>query len=229
MRSTKLPLWSRKLLGLTPVAAPGHVFSVSREELHYGLFGGEGDEIAFREYHSESLGNGAFQDGPLGGAVRDIDRFAESVQSLVDRIPVRPEEASLIVPDQWLRVAFTDFEEMPSGTDRNAVLRFKLKRLVPFRVEDLRLDAVEVPTLDDSSGRRRLLLGFGIETLLAQLEATFEQHGISLGQISNEGLSLLPALAPVLGGGLSGVVHVTAGSYTVVVTLGVQPVLHHLP
>ena len=226
MRSIKLPSWSKRLFGLDPVPVPGHVFAVSREHLRYGFFNRENGELAFNEYHSEDLGEGAFHDGPLGGAVRDIDRFTQTFGSLMDRISLTPEEASLVVPDQWLRVAFTDVEEMPRGSDRDAILRFKLKRLVPFRVEDLRLSAVEVPALDANGGRRRLLLGFGVETLLAQLEATLEQHGVTVGHVSNEGLSLLPALAPVLGGGLSGVVHVTSNSFTLVVTQGTQPVLH---
>ena len=226
MRSIKLPSWSKKLLGLDPVPVPGHVFSVSREHVRYGFFNRENGELAFNEFHSEELGGGAFHDGPLGGTVRDIDRFTQTFGALIERISMTPEEASLVVPDQWLRIAFTDIEEIPRGNDRDAILRFKLKRLVPFRVEDLRLNAVEVSPLDASGRHRRLLLGFGLETLMAQLEATLGQHGVNVGYVSNEGLSLLPALAPVLGGGLSGVVHVTSSSYTLIVTEGTQPVLH---
>ena len=129
MRSTKLPSWSKKLLGLDPVAPPGHVFAIDHERVRYGLFERSNGELAFNEHLSQELGEGAFHDGPLGGAVRDIDRFAQSVGSLMERISVRPTEASLVIPDRWLRDAFTDVEEIPRGADRDAVLRFKLKRL----------------------------------------------------------------------------------------------------
>lgn len=226
MRSIKLPLWSKKLLGLDPVPAPGHVFAIDRERVRYAYFARDNGDLSFREYHTEELGNSAFQSGPLGGPVRDIDQFAQAFGALVERIPQAPQEASLVLPDQWLRVAFTDIEEFPRGTSREDVLRFKLRRMVPFRVEDLRVNAVEAPSLDGSGGQRRFLLGFAIETLLAQLEATLDQHGVSVGQLSNEGLSLLPVMEPILGGGLSAVVHATPGSYTLIVTQSAQPVLH---
>ena len=226
MRSIKLPSWSKRLLGLDPVPVPGHVFAVDRERIRYAFFARENGDLSFREYHSEELGSGTFHDGPLGGAVRDIDRFAKALGSLIQRIPQTPEEASLVLPDQWLRVAFTDIEEFPRGTAREDVLRFKLRRMVPFRVEDLRVRAVEVPSLHGSGSRSRFLLGFGIEALLAQLEATLDQHGVRSGQLSNEGLSLLPIMKSTLGGGMSAVVHVTPVSYTLIVTQAAQPVLH---
>lgn len=206
--------------------APGHVIAIDREHVRYAYFARDNGELSFREFHSEELGDSAFHDGPFGGPVRDIDRFAQAVGSLVERIPQGPHEASLVLPDQWLRVAFTEIEEFPRGTPREDVLRFKLRRMVPFRVEDLRVSSVEVPALDGSGGERRYLLGFGLEILLAQLEATLDQYGVRIGQVSNEGLSLLPVMQPILGGGVSAVVHVTPGSYTLIVTQSGQPVLH---
>ena len=38
MRSTKLPSWTERLLGLDPIAAPPHVFTLTRGELAYGSF-----------------------------------------------------------------------------------------------------------------------------------------------------------------------------------------------
>lgn len=219
-------MWTRKILGFDPDPAPGHVFAVEPDAVRYARFERVGPELLLREYQSESLGGEAFQQGPLGGPVRDIDRFSQAVGELVGPLPEQPAEASLVVPDAWLRVAFTTIEEFPRGTSREDVLRFKLRRMVPFRVEDLRIGAVEVPALAGGSGERRFMLGFAIEVLLAQLEAVFDQHGVGIGQVSNAGLSLLPVLEPLLGSGLSAVVIVTADSYTILVTESARPALH---
>ena len=213
-------------MGLDPVPPPGHVLAVDGQSLRYAFFARDNGDLSFQEYQIQDLGGEAFHEGPLGGAVRDIDRFAQAVGSLMERVSQRPSEVSVVLPDRWLRVVFTDIEEFPRGTPKEEVLRFKLRRLVPFRVEDLRVRAVEVPALDGSGGRHRYLLGFAIDSLLAQLEATLKQHDILAGHLSNESLSLLPTLAPLLGGGLAGVVHVTPGSYSLVVTQSTLPVLH---
>lgn len=213
-------------MGLDPVPVPGHVFSIDGERLRYGRFGRDGGELEVREYHSEELGEGTFLEGPLGGPVRDSDRFSHSLDGLMSRLSEVPEAASLVVPDKWLRVVFTDLEKLPRGTNREDILRFKLKRLVPFRVEDLRVSAVATPALEGSNRTERLILGFGIETLLRQLEDGLGRHGVVVGSLSNEGLGVLPALAPMLRGGLGGVVHVSRTSYSLIVTLDGRPVLH---
>ena len=54
-------------------------------------------------------------------------------------------DASLVMPDAWLRVTFTESGDLPSAADaRDEVLRWKLRRLVPFRVDELRVGATEV-------------------------------------------------------------------------------------
>ena len=87
------------------------------------------------------------------------------------------------------------------------MLRWKLKRLVPFRVDELRIGAVEVTPLPGQEEPRRLLLGFAVEALLAALEAAFERVGIRLGRISSTSLALLAALVePAAGDGLTALV-----------------------
>ena len=149
------------------------------------------------------------------------------VEALLEKLSQVPRAASLVVPDQWLRVAFTGMEKLPRGTDTDDVLRFKLKRLVPFRVEDLRVSAAEVPSLEAGrESEKRLILGFGIEALLGQLEEAFEKSGVTIGHISNSSLALLPALASILRGCLGVVAHVCSGSYSLILTVDGSPVLY---
>jgi hypothetical protein len=139
----------------------------------------------------------AFHLGPLGGPLRDADLLRGRLALLLERLAQPPREASLILPDAWLRIGFADAGELPrDGGARQEVLQFKLRRQVPYRVEELRVEATEVEPLAGQSGEEphRYLLGFAVEALLAQLEDVFAERSIQLGLITNTSLSALNAL-----------------------------------
>jgi len=178
------------------VPVPPHVFALSDRHLRYGQFVRASGGFRFRAYRSVALPADAFHSGILGGPLRDPRAFEQLVKNLVSELPGSLRDASLIIPDSWLRVTFTEITEVPKAADaRDEVLRWKLKRLVPFRVDELRIGAVEVTPLPQQEEPRRLLLGFAIEQLLAQLEDAFAAAGVRLGQIANLSLSLIASLA----------------------------------
>lgn len=198
--------------------------------MRYACFtaGEEGCEV--RSYESVPLPDGTFLEGPLGGAAKEASVLREAVRSLVELAPEPPTAASLVLPDDWLRVTFTEMEELPrAGKGRDETLRWKLQRLVPFRVEDLRVSATEISAAAKNGGRDRMLLGFAVEELLDQLEAVFEDSGVHLGQITNESASLLAATREMLRDVELGVVLVASETgYGLVFTHRDKPVLHRL-
>jgi hypothetical protein len=150
------------------------------------------------------------------------------VGAFVSELETPVHEASLVLPDAWLRTAFAEVDQVSgNGNGREEMLRWKLKRLVPFRVDELRVRAVEVEPMPGQDEAHRLLLGFGIETLFRQLEVAFAAAGVHLGRITNRGLAACGGLAG-LGpeSGLLGLVLVTEEGYTLVFTLRGEPVLH---
>jgi hypothetical protein len=229
--------WWKRALGLDPQAVPPHVFALDGERLRYGQFLRQGTLVRFRGYRSVALPNDVFLAGPLGGPPRDAKGFGERVAALVADAATASgtrggiKEASLILPDGWLRVTFTESTELPRAAEAaDEVLRWKLKRLVPFRVEELRVDATEVTPLPNQAEPRRLLLGFGSEVLLAQIEDAFSAAGVRLGLITSASLALVAALALARenesGSGFHALVAVEAGGYTLVFARGGEPVLH---
>jgi hypothetical protein len=205
---------------------PPHAFAVSKDRLDYAAAERAGGGLRLRDYRSAELPAGSFADGLLGGPLKDPDAFRAGLAGFVAGLDAPVRAASLVVPDAWLRMTFTDGGDLPAaGSARDDVLRWKLKRLVPFRVEDLRIRGEEVAPLN-GEGPRRLLLAFALELLLTQLEEAFAAAGVTLGQIATGGLSLLGALRPPAGGAPHGLVVVADGGYTVLFGRGEEPLLH---
>ncbi|HBL25738.1 MAG TPA: hypothetical protein DD490_02770 [Acidobacteria bacterium] len=226
MRSTKLPSWIKGIFGFEPIPLPPHVFSLDAERLRYAQILRDRQGYRVRGYRNADLPHDAFQAGLLGGPLRDAEAFAALVGQLVKGVQGGVKNASLVIPDAWLRVAFAESGELPRPADqRDEVLRWKLRRLVPFRVDELRVGATEVAPLPRQEEPRRLLLGFAIEQLLAQLEAAFAAHHVRIGWISNASLSLLAALE----GRREEIVALTFvedHGYTLVFARAGEPILH---
>lgn len=176
-----------------PVAP--HVFALSERRIAYGQFVHLPAGFRFRGYRAALLPPETFHLGLLGGPLRDPAAFGELLKTFLGELPGAVREASLVVPEAWLRVSFTEVTELPKAAEaRDEVLRWKLKRLVPFRVDELRIGAVEVAPIPGQQEPRRLLLGFALEQLLAQLEEAFQEAGIRLGQITSASLALIDSL-----------------------------------
>ncbi|HEV2855433.1 MAG TPA: hypothetical protein VHC97_21755 [Thermoanaerobaculia bacterium] len=216
-----------RLLGFDPVPAPPHVFALDGERLRYGQFTRDRHGFRLRAFREAALPRDPFQHGPLGGPPRDPAAFRQIVAGLVKSIPGGVRDASLVLPDTWLRVNFSESGELPKTAEAlDEVLRWKLRRLVPFRVDDLRVGATEVSPIPGQEEPRRILLGFAVEQLLAQIEDAFSAAGVRLGQVTNASLALLSAIGPIPAGSFGALVLVGAEGYTLIFVRGGEPVLH---
>lgn len=228
MRSIKLPSWIERGLGLKGRRVPPHVFAVDDRELRYGRFSMAGTSLEFCEYDSVKLPIDSFQPGVLGGVLREPGAFSERLQELLDRRAIPVHEASLVIPDRWLRVFFVSVDKLPRDrSEREELFRWRLNKSVPFRIDELRLREVPSVPLAAQKQSSRWLLGLGSEALLRQLEEGFAGCGVWLGQISSAGLSALGALYPMVADApVAAVLLVQEAGYSVILTQGGVPVLH---
>src|SRR6185503_2633745 len=221
-------LFGKRLLGMGPVAAPPHVFALDAATLRYGRFVRAGDSWELRELRRAELPAESFQPGLLGGPLREPALFGEKVVQLIAGLSAPVREASLVLPDAWLRLTFVESGELPRAPEaREEVVRWKVKRLLPFRVEELRLATSEVAPLPQQGEPKRLLVAYALDALLAQLEEAFAKAGVWLGRITSESLALLPAVGEALAAApLGALAVVRGGGYTLLFTRRGEPVLY---
>jgi hypothetical protein len=227
-KSNPLRDLGRRILGTGAVPAPPHVFSLDATTLRYGRFVQAGEGWELRELRRVELPADSFQTGVLGGPLREPAAFGEKVAQLLAGVSAPVREASLVLPDSWLRLTFIETGDLPRDAEaRDEIVRWKVKRLLPFRVEDLRLSATEVAPLPQQTEPRRLLVAYALEALMAQLEASFAEREVWLGRITSESLALLPAVgAPLQSAGLGALAVVRDGGYTLIFSRQGEPVLY---
>jgi len=106
--------------------------------------------------------------------------------------------AALVLPDRWLRMTFVHLEDVPrNARQRQEALRFKLRKQVPFRVEELRVRGAETEAGRGESAR--FLIAFCVERVVAQVEDSFRRNGIHIGLVTNASLSAAHGIRQVYG------------------------------
>jgi len=231
---------------------PPYVFAVRRRELRFAAFsrsaaGGAALELA--EFHSLPLAEGLFGSGPLGVPVADGDGLAASLRLLVGRSAKPVREASVVLPDAWTRSMVLELGDLPEEpAARLEVLRFRIKRMVPYRVEDLRIEAVPIgqatPALAGGAApaasavtatpgtpgtptdAAHCLVTLANAAVCSAIEDGFARCGIRLGQLSGATLATLQALLRSdADGALFGLALVDADGFSLVLVRAGVPVV----
>ena len=207
---------------------PPHAFAVDADRLFYGRFVRDDGHFDFQEFQEVSLAPDSFLSGPLGGPVRDLEALRGRIEALLESITAPVTEASLVLPDDWLRLSFTELEQIPRrASAAEEQLRWKLKKQVPFRVEELRLRGALAPQLPGHGAGKRMLLGYAMEQLVRQLEEAFAARGVRLGLVVNCSLALSRALGhQAEDGEKAGFVFAARTGYSLVFTRGGELIFH---
>lgn len=182
---------------------PPVVVEAGPRELRVAVFRRAARTLEIREYHAVPLPPGTFALGPLGGPVADAAALEAAAGALVERLSTRHPRASLVLPDAWARGMTVELSEIPASPELALeVLRFRIRKMVPFRVEELRLSASPIVKLEQQEEAVRALVLLAAEGVCAALERAFDRHGMRIGQIVNSSLARLGAVAA--GGRLPG-------------------------
>lgn len=211
---------------------PPHVFALDGARLRYGRFVEGEQSWSMSAYRQVGMGEEAFVPGPLGSSLRDPEWFREPLAELLGTLDSPVLEASLVLPDSWLRLAVVEIEKLPRGAKaREEILRWKLQQIIPFKVEDLRLREMELAQLQNRQGAKRVLIGFGLDQPLSQIEELFAEQGIRIGNLVNQSLGTLSAVGHNLRNvELGAVALLTDDGYSLSFTYRGEPLVHrHRP
>jgi type IV pilus assembly protein PilM len=153
---------------------------------------------------------GALAVSPLRENVIDEDAFSQTVRSLVSSQKRR--EVALILPDFCTRIAVLDFDSFPSEPKEQAsLIRFRLKRSLPFDAESAVLSYFAQPAL------RKHIDVVAVMTpqeIVARYEAPFRAAGLNPGIVTT---SSMAALELATESGLSVIAKITGRVITVLV------------
>src|SRR5579872_766099 len=109
---------------------PTHAFELSEEGLAYAPVA----EPALGKF--SRFEPGVLLVSPVHDNVQQAQTLVDHIHSLAPANGHRKRRAALIVPDYCARVAVLDFDTFPTDPEeQQALVRFRLKKSVPFEVE----------------------------------------------------------------------------------------------
>jgi hypothetical protein len=132
--------------------------------------------------------------GPVGLLHIERQLLAAALDALLARVGKLPSRASLVIPGDWVRALPVEAEGLPRNQEEaEDVVRWRLKKLLPCRPEEVRLDFARIA----DSGR--VLVMLALDRPLSVIEDTFAEKGVSLGRIEPLALALGALVPPVDG------------------------------
>jgi hypothetical protein len=178
-----------KVARLLRTPPPPHAFALGTDALVYGRM--SKDRQALERVESHPLDEGWSQLGPVGVLHADKQQLATALDAVLKRLEKPPARAGLVVPNAWARSIVLDLENLPRQRgEAEEVLRWRLKKLLPCRPEEVRIDWLRA----GENGRVLVLLA--LEKPLAGVEETFGAAGVQLGRIEPAALALTSLLPP---------------------------------
>ncbi len=119
------------------------------------------------------------------------DALRDAIKSVLDEVAGRARDVITILPDAAVRVVLLDFETLPEKREEaEAVVRFRLKKSLPFDVDKAR---VSYQVQRGSSDKElKVIAAVALASVLDEYEAAFRDSGYTPGVV-------LPSMLAALG------------------------------
>jgi type IV pilus assembly protein PilM len=144
------------------------------------------------------------------------------MRKALDELAPRDRQITLVVPDAAVRVLLLDFDTLPpKSADVLPMIRFRLRKLVPFEVETASISYQRMGSED--AGLVRLLVVVMPHEVLAEYEAAVREAGYEPGAVLS---SSLAAVAAVTSNDPALVVNRNGNTVTTAITLPGDLLLH---
>jgi type IV pilus assembly protein PilM len=137
----------------------------------------------------EALPAGALVPSAVEANIVNASAVKTSLAGVLSRLRAREEDVALLLPDPVIRVFVQHFEEFPrSAQEAEPMLRWKLKKSVPFEADETVISYMRQPARAD---------GVDIVTALARLRIVREYESLAEGAGLYPGVVLSSSLAAI--------------------------------
>jgi type IV pilus assembly protein PilM len=121
--------------------------------------------------------------------LRAPEAVAAAIRAALDEISPRSRSVSLVLPDLLIRVFVLDFDTLPAkAAEALPVLRFRLRKMVPFDVEHA---GISYQVLSQTKDECRVLAAIIPGPILAEYEAAVRAAGYEPGAVLSSSLAAL--------------------------------------
>lgn len=137
----------------------------------------------------ESLAPGMIVPSAVDTNIVDVPGVRAALSRACSRIQAAQEHAAVLLPDPVIRIFVENFEEFPrTSAEAIPLLRWKLKRRVPFEMEDTVLSYVRQASAD---GGLDVVTSLARLRVLREYEELVESAGLNAGVVSGSSLTAL--------------------------------------
>jgi len=143
-------------------------------------------------YAFAPLPAGALVPGLEEPNMRSTDAVVAAIRSALSEVSPRSRAVTLVLPDPLVRVFVLDFDALPPKVpDAVSVVRFRLRKMVPFEVEHA---GVSFQVLAQDKEQCRVLAAVVPGPILAEYEAAVRAAGYEPGAVLSSSLAALDAV-----------------------------------
>jgi type IV pilus assembly protein PilM len=154
-------------------------------------------------HSAEPLAPGLVTPALNGVNVHDASALAAAIRSAVDRVTPRPRRIALILPDSVAKLSLLRFEKVPAKAQEfEQLVRWQMRKAVPFRIEDAQVSWVEGAELD-GAGREYLVLA-ARRDIIESYEGACEAAGVHAGIVDIASTNLVNAVLATSPGASTG-------------------------
>jgi len=171
---------------LDAVPHPDLVCLISPERVAAARWGPHRLE-AFAE---EPLPAGAIRPSPAQANVVDSAAVAQALRKVAERVRGLRHETALLLPDSIVRIFLLGFETFPrKPSEAVPLLRWRLRKSVPFPVEETVLSWCEQRSVEESL---EVVTAVARQSVIEEYEGLAREAGLEAGVVLGETLAALP-------------------------------------
>ena len=154
------------------------------------------------------LKQGVIAPSPVKENILDPAAFADAVRKLTPPATGRRKRAAaLILPDNCVRIAVLDFDNLPDKEEeRRPLINFRLRKSVPFDIDEASLSYFP-------QAGKKVIVALTPSEIVAHYEAPFRAAGLHPGLVTVSSLAMLDLLPA---SGSIALAHYSPGALTVI-------------